>query len=288
MSMPSAEPTDDFIEFPGLNRPAVDWRSPSDAHLSDCIIALEDGTENPNKKYPVHLRALCMSAVALYKHAVRSNLKDLSEKDAKHSGLVLCAGDITIKLQDGSSFSMGVLSKPVRILKEQIQECLGIAVYDQRLFHAKENSRSGSLEEDWRTLTGCGLRAGDTLLLQHQPWQDYDSTSKTLTLHLPEPCIRRARRPRCSRRRSLPRLRPLATALADSRRGRVFERLLDAMYSYSRDLASFEALARDLQHDEALAALWKRLDQLDAGAACDCSLLPLTLRRCRTLRQLLA
>ena len=194
MSAEFAQPTDDFIEFPGLNRPAVDWRSPSDAHLSDCIIALEDGTENPNKKYPVHLRALGMSADALYKHAVRSNLKDPSEKDSKHSSLVPCAGDITIKLQDGSSFSMGTLSKPVRILKEQIQECLGIAVYDQRLFHAKENSRSGSLEEDWRTLTGCGLRTGDTLILPHQPWQQYDSSTRTLAAEAPSAHMLTSRR----------------------------------------------------------------------------------------------
>ena len=69
------------------------------------------------------------------------------------------------------------------------------------------------------------------------------------------------------------------------------------MYRFGRDPACFEALARGLPPDEALGALWlagrlempalqravaARLHKLNAGEACDCSLLPLTLRWCRT------
>ncbi len=48
----------------------------------------------------------------------------------------------------------------------------------------------------------------------------------------------------------------LPSDLTRSRRGRVFERLLDAMYRFRREPASIEALARGLAPDEALGALW--------------------------------
>jgi len=61
----STEAADDFIEYPCLNKPALDWRNQSEPLLSDFVIALDDGRED-NKKYQVHLRVLCMSADFLY------------------------------------------------------------------------------------------------------------------------------------------------------------------------------------------------------------------------------
>lgn len=186
----SAESADVFIEYPSLNRPALDWRNQSEPLLSDFVIALDDGRED-NKKYQVHLRVLCMSADFLYKLAVQGNSKDQShDLKMKCSSQASPVGDITLKLQDGSCFRMGLLSQQLRTLKEQIQDHLGILSCEQRLLHTNGSSCSGFLEDDWKSLAGHGLRTGDTLLLQQQPWQRFDSSTKTLTLKLPELCSR--------------------------------------------------------------------------------------------------
>jgi BTB And C-terminal Kelch len=137
------------------------------------------------------------------------------------------AGDIQVKMQDGSSLSVGKISDSLLELKKQVQAACscGIPVREQRYYVLRE-SKNVELVEDWRRLSSLGVKAGDTLLLlPREVWQRTDSSSKTVHLSLPAPCVD------------------------------VFERVLDFMYSYRCDGSCFSKLG-ELTPSSALGALW--------------------------------
>jgi len=186
----------DFIEYPALNRPPYDWRNKLDESSADCIIVLqkknakEDVSADCVKKYYVHLRVLCLSSDFFYKIPAR-NTKDRQNVSAvlEYSSDSSC-GDLHIRFQDGSSFRMGNIMLPFSMLKNQIQERFRIPVFEQMLLPSNRDCSRDSLLQDWRSPAGCGLEAGDSVLLVQKPWHQYDPSTKTLTLNLPEICTR--------------------------------------------------------------------------------------------------
>ncbi len=98
---------------------------------------------------------------------------------------------MTVKLLDGSTFTIGSLAQLVSILKEKMEELQGIPACDQRLFFLQEaDGMEIELSEDWRTLAGCRVKKETTLLLMQRQSQQYDPSTKTLTLLLPDICAR--------------------------------------------------------------------------------------------------
>ena len=186
----SAVTSDNFIEYPQLTRHPNDWRSKSTDFPSDLDIIVEDGVSARPNVYSVHLRVVSMLSDFLFKIAVKpldtqTNLLKAVETD------LLLEGDIALKLQDGRSFRIGILSQSLCSMKEQIKSSFGIRACEQRLFLCRDSADNQELKEDWRSLAGCGLQKDDTLLLMpREPWQHYDSSSKALTLRLPEICAR--------------------------------------------------------------------------------------------------
>ncbi len=183
----------DFIEYPFLAKPPPDWRNKPDESVSDCTIILQSSSGTPSeciRKYFVHLRVLGVSSDYFYRIpmmnlqnqlTVSSNICDCSDS---------CDGDINIKLQDGTCSRMGSMGQPLSELRKQIQERCGIPIFEQRLIPSNADDPCGSQMQDWRSLAACGFKKGDTLLLVQEPWQQYDPSTKTLVLRLPEICIR--------------------------------------------------------------------------------------------------
>jgi hypothetical protein len=81
------------------------------------------------------------------------------------------------------------MSDTLQIMKQRIRKILTIPEDQQRLFHRGDNGDERELDEDWRTLQGCGVKVGDTLLLvMREPWQHTDMATKTVRLTLPDMC----------------------------------------------------------------------------------------------------
>jgi hypothetical protein len=116
-------------------------------------------------------------------------------------------------------------------LKGQVNKALGISEQRQRLFYRKVNCSEVELDEEWRSLAGCGVKRGDTLMLVvREPWQRTetdkdDAQTTTVRLTLPEACVG------------------------------VFEAVLDYMYRFHRDPRAEHTLP-DLSAESALGALW--------------------------------
>ncbi len=183
---------DDFIEYPHIIEPIIDWRIKDFESISDCRILLDDGTSNL-KAYMVHLRVLIVSSKFFFKTASTHHASNLQTELKKSLLLeaVSVVGEIQLKLQDGRCFQIGFLSKPVSALKQQIQEFIGIPVFEQRIFIQDGASNDRELDDDWCTLSSFGVRKDDTLfLIRRQPWQFFDSNAKTITMHVPELCTR--------------------------------------------------------------------------------------------------
>jgi hypothetical protein len=174
---------DDFIEFPELILPALDRGA-----QPDLKILLDDG-KSVNEVCSVHLRAMSMPSDFFYMLAVTGDSSEVqTDPPNRPTSDSPRSGDINLKLHDGSCFRMGSLTRPLSAFKEQVLESLGVALYDQILL--RPDGRE--LGDDWRSLADLGLKKDDALLLvQRQPWQRYDPSSKTLTLHLPDDCARR-------------------------------------------------------------------------------------------------
>ena len=183
----------DFIEYPFLDKPPFDWRNKSDESASDCIIILHSRFKTSTdciRKYNVHLRILSMSSDYFYKipminsqsqRCISSEVLECSDP---------CDGDLNIKFEDGKCCLMGSISQSLSELKQQIQERFEIPFFEQRLTPSRADDPRGSQMHDWRSLAASGFRKGDTLLLVREPWQQYDPSTKTLVLHLPDVCIR--------------------------------------------------------------------------------------------------
>ena len=118
------------------------------------------------------------------------NLKKIQKVSTRVLSDSVTTGDIALKLQDGSCFSLGKLSEPISSLKKQIQGLLGFPMADQRLFTCRGSVQDQELVDDWRSLASSGLSKGDTLLLIRRPWMQCDPETKSLKLQLPEPCAR--------------------------------------------------------------------------------------------------
>ncbi len=141
-----------FIEFSLINTVDYDWRANLKEFPSDSTIIVENGSA-PSVTYSVHLRILSMLSDVCYRissrpmDAIVSYFTDFDE-------CASCDGDLTVKLLDGSTFTIGSLVQLVSILKEKMEELQGIPACDQRMS------------------------------------QQYDPSAKTLTLLLPDVCAR--------------------------------------------------------------------------------------------------
>jgi hypothetical protein len=189
MSKTASSPSNDFLEFEHLRVKPRHWKNESDKSASDFTIVLERDTGH-SKVYRTHLRILSSPADLFFRIAASKESQDLCALSTGEMSNPTCEGDLELKLQDGRSFSLGFLSNSVRSLKEQIQALLGILVADQRLFSCHGGVQGDELVDDWRSLTACGLSKGDTLLLVRRQWLQYDPSSRTLKLNLPEACSR--------------------------------------------------------------------------------------------------
>jgi hypothetical protein len=138
---------------------------------------------------------------------------------------------VQLKTQDGVTTRIGRVTDTVSDLKGQVNKALGISEQRQRLFYRKAQGSEVELDEDWRSLTGCGVKRGDTLMLVvREPWQrtemdNDDAQTTTVRLTLPEACVG------------------------------VFEAVLDFMYRFHRDPLAEHTLP-DLSAESALGALW--------------------------------
>jgi len=252
MSLPH-DLCDDFIEYPALIRHPLDWKTKSADFPSDLKIIVHNGVGGTPAFHEVHLRILSMLSDFFYKfvvnadHAQSNSFNSLSDT----IGDITSEGDISVRLQGGHSCRVGSLSQSVSSLKEQIGKLFCLPVHEQRLFFCHGDKE---LVEDWRSLAGCGLQKDDTLLLvQGQPWLQFEPSIKTLTLHLPEVCARCILNPFVLFDYCLSREDFLFSFALD----RLFERLLEAMYRFGREPAvCLESFARGLEPDEALGALW--------------------------------
>ena len=189
----------DFIEYPCINKHPCDWRNTSDESASDCTIILHNGANgfvaasSTIRKYLVHLRVLSLSSDYFYRVPM---MKSQGQEDTSantqdtHGSCQGCSGDLNIKFHDGKCIRIGSIKESFSALKKEIQERCGIPVFEQRLTPGRVDDRRKSMLQDWRSPAACEFREGDTLLLVHQPWQQYDSCTKTLELHLPELCAR--------------------------------------------------------------------------------------------------
>ncbi len=238
MSESAIAPTNDFQEFEHLKAKSRHWKTESDKSASDCTLVVESDAGH-SKVYQVHLRDLSGSADLFYRIAVAVTPQSLCTLSTVIQSDLPREGDIELKLQDGSSFSIGCLSNTICSLKEQIQAFLGILAADQRLFPCHCSIQDTELVDDWRSLAACGLSKGDTLLLMRRQWLQYDPSSRTLKMKLPDPCSR------CISPLSL---RLLVFSLTNS-----FMRLppqplrADAMYRFCSDSAGcFRDFAEDL------------------------------------------
>jgi Ubiquitin family len=153
----NAESSADFIEFPLINPAGYDWRTNSKDFPSDLTIVVENGSA-PSVTYSVHLRILSMLSDVCY----RISSRPMDAIVSYFTGFDQCAscdGDVTVRLQDGSTFTIGSLAQPVSVLKEKMEELQGIPACDQRLFFLQEAGGTEiELSEDWRTLAGCGVK----------------------------------------------------------------------------------------------------------------------------------
>ena len=140
-------------------------------------------------------------------------------------------GDVQIKMQDGTNTWTGSITGTVLELKEQIGQVMNISEQRQRLLFQNAQGSEVELDEDWRSLAGCGVKRGDTLMLVvREPWQrtetdNDDAQTTTVRLTLPEACVG------------------------------VFEAVLDYMYRFHRDPRAEHTLP-DLSAESALGALW--------------------------------
>ena len=199
-----------FIEYPCLNKHPCDWRNSSDETASDCTIILHNDLVAASGtgigKYSVHLRILSLSSDYFYRVPMMNsqglkdtstNIHDIHNISDSCQG---CNGDLNIKFHDGKCIRMGSIKEPFLALKQEIQERCGIPIFEQRLIPCSVDDHRKSLQ-DWRSPAACEFREGDTLLLVHQPWQNYDPCTKTLELYLPGLCTRCVFRMRhnCSR-----------------------------------------------------------------------------------------
>ena len=189
----------DFIEYPRLvDRIPASCRDQKEDFPSDITILVEEKGSSNCMTFPAHLRILSQSSDVFYFLPLTQTLPSNHLKKTFTSGKKSpCdgenAGDITLRTPDGSCLRMGSLSQPLSTLKAEIQDMLGIPIFEQHLFRTSQSQDNKPIEDDWRSLAGCGLRRDDTLLLMQETWQRYEASSKTLTLRLPKICARRAR-----------------------------------------------------------------------------------------------
>ncbi len=178
----------DFIEFPNLHASPLDWRSSNNRLASDCKIVSCNCTTRLQVSYSVHTQVLAISSRYFLKLLAFNANPNLIHTDSiekiKDS---TTNGDIMVKLQDGSCFRVGSISQSLLNLKKQLQGLLNIPVHEQRLFTTR--GQGEEIEENWRSLAGCGLTQDDTLLIvPRESWQEYDPGSRTLTFRFPTPC----------------------------------------------------------------------------------------------------
>ena len=185
----SSVPSEDFLEFEHLKVKSRHWKNESDQSASDCTIVFESDTQH-SKVYHTHLRVLSGSADLFFRISSSKESQITCTPWHGETSNPPCEGDIELKLQDGRTFYLGCLSNTIGSLKEQIQALLGIPATDQRLFSGQSGMQDNELVDDWRSLAACGLSKGDTLLLIRRQWTQYDASTRTLKLKLPDPCSR--------------------------------------------------------------------------------------------------
>ena len=140
----------------------LDWRDDSCASSADCKVFVNGGAT----EFRLHLRALCRSSGFFFDvltgtmEALQFNLRQ-----SKSSGCV------RIKMQDGSTVSIGEVSDTLRDLKHRVQDEHAIPVECQRYFRTN-GLEPAEISDDWKPLPDCG----DTLLLMNPvPWYLVDS-----------------------------------------------------------------------------------------------------------------
>jgi hypothetical protein len=216
--MPRSRKIRSFDEFSSLQstQRTLDWRDLNAASSADCTVVV-NGVE---KEYRLHLRALCKSS-GFFFDVLIGTVKPIQVmlKDSIHTGV---AGVTHIKMQDGSTVSMGEESDTMRDLKNRVNDQHGIPVEYQQYFEMK-GSEQVNITEDWKLLSEY---ANTLLLIPLEPWQRVDNEKKAVHLSLPKPCVE------------------------------VFERVLDFMYHYRCSSDICLRKLGELSPSSALGALW--------------------------------
>ena len=214
----------DFDEFGCRDRQSLllDWRNDDHRQLSDCEVVINNGA----KKYSIHLEVACCSSKFFFK--VASGSSSLEIPEVRHAPAVPSpAGELQIKTQDGATTMIGSAAGTLLDLKQQVRQLHSIPESQQRIFMRQGQGEQKELDEEWRTLSSCGVKRGDTLLLVlREPWQRTDATTKTVHLTLADGCVS------------------------------CLEGVLDYMYWHHRDPRAPNPLPEDLSPEAALGTFW--------------------------------
>ena len=138
----------DYIEFPDIDKPTLNWRDEINRTSSDWIIEVRDCEAHDTKQYRVHLRRLSKSSdffFSVLTNAVESISASSSFEDCRFQG------DISVKLEDGTELQFQ-LTETIRAMKRKIHELLKVPVRDQVLSPVRQTETMPLLSEDWRTL----------------------------------------------------------------------------------------------------------------------------------------
>ena len=204
-----------------LRQQRINWRD----HVSsaDCrVVVMCNGQM---KEYRLHLRILCRSSDFFFKVAtgtVEAVQLILSNLDSD--------GSISIKMQDGSTASIGKSTDTLWDLKRHVCDAYDIPIENQRYFRI-DGAKQTEIIDVWKQVSDFEQ---PLLFIPREPWQRVDNETKTVYLSLPNPCLE------------------------------VFERILDFMYNYRCDDSCLQALG-ELNASSTLALLWlaDRLDMPD-------------------------